>query len=183
MSKTGCVENLVQVGRERFQYDDFTGNLVWRDPGQSAFASLKGYRIFKRKFAGKVAGHINSDGYVRVYLQGRSVLAHRIIWAIVYGRDPANDIDHRDMCRSNNRLDNLREATRSQNCMNKYLRSDNASGVKGVHWHKASQKWAAAICINGHNMHLGLFRTKELAENVRCLAAKRLHGEFSRTSQ
>jgi hypothetical protein len=177
------IPNLARLGRERFDYDPSTGLLTWRDPGPAAFQTLKGYRIFKRKFAGRPAGAIKkSSGYVLVCVLGRSILAHRIIWAMVHGYDPIDCIDHRDLCKSNNRIENLREATRSQNSMNIALRADNSSGVKGVHWHKATGKWAAAIRTGGKSSHLGIFPTVEEAAAARQYAARQLHGEFARVA-
>lgn len=176
------IGDLVRLGRERFTYDPETGELFWRDPGPQAFDTLKGYRIFRFKFAGKRAGFVSkTDGYVRVFVLGKSILAHRLIWAMVHGYDPADDIDHRDLCRRNNRLSNLREATRSQNCMNKGLRSNNKSGVKGVHWHRATQKWAAAIMAKDTGkIHLGVFSTREEAARAYEAAAVELHGDFAK---
>lgn len=177
------IANLAEIGRERFDYDPMSGQLTWRDPGPSAFQTLKGYRIFKRKFAGKPAGSVSkSSGYVHVCILGQSILAHRLIWAMVYGDDPLDCIDHRDLCRSNNRIGNLREATRSQNNMNKKLRPENRSGVKGVFWHKASRKWCADITVAGRKRHLGVFVSFEDAVEARRLAAETLHGEFARAA-
>lgn len=173
------IEGLPQIGRERFEYEPLTGLMRYKDPGPAAFNTLKGYRAFKRKFLGKIAGSRHADGYLTVSVQGRSILAHRLIWAIVTGRDPGVTIDHRNGNRSDNRWDNLREATRSQNAMNRRARSDCRSGVPGVHWHGATGKWAAEITIGGHRQHLGLFEEKQGAQAARAKAALSLHGEFA----
>lgn len=180
---SGRIVELARIGRERFDYDPKSGRLTWRDPGPSAFPTIKGYHIFKRRFAGRPAGSVNkTTGYVAVGVLGRSILAHRLIWAMVHGYDPTGDIDHRDLCRANNRLTNLREATRSQNSMNKPRRSDNRSGVKGVYWHKATGKWVATICANGNAAHLGVFLTLEDAADARRLAVTKVHGDFGRAA-
>lgn len=179
----GRIVGLARIGRERLDYDPKSGHLTWRDAGPSAFPTLKGYRIFKRRFAGRRAGNVNkATGYAEVCILGRSILVHRLIWAIVYGYDPRADIDHRDLCRSNNRLMNLREATRSQNSMNRSMRSDNKSGIKGVHWHKATGKWAATICVNGKGTHLGTFLTLEDATEARRAASAKVYGDFARAA-
>ena len=175
------ISGLCELGHLWFTYEPETGHLYWRDPGAGQFETLKGYRIFLAKFAGKRAGTLNRLGYIAVYVRSRSILCHRIVWAMANGRDPKGDVDHRDLCRSNNRLSNLREATRSQNCMNKRLRADNTSGIKGVHWHTASQKWAASIAAKGvGTVHLGVFPTKEQASSAYRAAAANLHGEFAK---
>ena len=175
------ISGLSDIGRQRLSYDPETGLISWLDPGPDAFATLKGYRIFKRNFCGKTAGSISPDGYVKLRLNGASLLAHRVIWAMVYGYDPVDDIDHRDMCRSNNRIGNLRQATRSQNCMNKLTRSDNTSGSKGVSWHKVTGKWSASICVDGHAAHLGVFTNKQDATRAYQEASAEVHGNFSPT--
>lgn len=175
------ISSLCELGHLWFIYEPETGHLYWRDPGAEQFETLKGYRIFLTKFAGKRAGTLNRLGYRSVYVRNRSVLCHRLIWAMANGRDPKGDVDHRDLCRSNNRLGNLREATRSQNCMNKRLRADNTSGVKGVHWHTATQKWVASITAKGAGtVHLGLFLSKADAARAYQAAAVTLHGDFAK---
>lgn len=172
------ITGLARIGRERFEYDANTGDLRFRDPGPSAFKTQKGYRIFKRAFVGKIAGSASS-GYVKIILLGRSFMAHRIIWAMVHGVDPGATIDHRDGDPLNNRLSNLRQATRSQNAMNRRARSDNSSGCTGVHWHASSRKWAAAIGAGKARQHLGLFDNIADASSAYRQAAARRHGEFA----
>lgn len=89
------------------------------------------------------------------------------------------DIDHRDRIRSNNQRENLREATRSQNNMNKGVRSDNTSGFKGVNYCKRQCKWVSRIGYGGKRMHIGYFDTPEEAAKAYDRAAKDLHGEFA----
>ena len=181
MNSLSTITGLCELGRLWFTYDAETGFLYWRDPGADQFETIKGYRIFRTKCLGKRAGYVNSLGYYAVAIRGQSILCHRLIWAMENGRDPVGDVDHRDLCRSNNRLGNLREATRSQNCMNKTRRSDNKSGVKGVHWHKASNKWAAVITAKAvGTVHLGVFSTVEEAAQAYRRAAAGLHGNFAR---
>lgn len=178
-----AISGLYEIGHTWFTYDREQGLLFWRDPGAEHFPTMKGYRIFLSKCLGKQAGYKNSIGYFAVNILGRSLLVHRIVWAMESGRDPIGDVDHRDLCRSNNRIENLREASRSQNCMNKNRRVDNRSGVKGVHWHKATGKWAAAIKSKAAGpVHLGTFLTIEEATAAYARAASELHGEFARNA-
>lgn len=177
-----AISGLCDLGHLWFDYDGETGRLIWKDPGPDQFETTKGHRIFLSKCLGKPAGYKNSLGYMAVSVLGRSMLCHRIIWAMANGRDPVGDVDHRDLCRANNRLSNLREATRSQNCMNKVRRSDNHSGVKGVHWHKATGKWAASITAKSvGTRHLGVFSSKHEAAAAYRNAAAELHGDFARS--
>lgn len=173
------IEGLAEIGRGRFDYEPLTGVLRFADPGPAAFSTLKGYRIFKAKCLGKIAGSPHSSGYLSLSILGRSLLVHRLIWAIVTGKDPGVTIDHRDGDRRNNRWANLREATRSQNAMNRRMRSDCASGVRGVHWHRAAQAWVAQVCIDGESRHLGCFAGIGDAKAAYEAAAATLHGDFA----
>lgn len=87
-------------------------------------------------------------------------------------------IDHVNGDPSDNRLCNLREATKSQNMMNVGKIKSNTSGVRGVGWSKISQKWRAYICVNKRNIHLGLFDDIEDAKAARFKAVIKYHGEF-----
>lgn len=81
---------------------------------------------------------------------------------------------------SDNRIENLRDATQSNNLCNKRMQSNNTSGYKGVGWHKAAGRWVARITIRKQHTHLGLFDTPEEAYAAYCKAAEKLHGEFAR---
>jgi hypothetical protein len=122
---------------------------------------------------GRVAGTIDSrDGYQRIILNGRHYLGHRLAWLYVHGEWPKAEIDHRDGDRSNNTISNLRCATRGENQRNKPTYKNNATGAKGVHWHKQHRKYAAVIQCNGKSRHLGLFTTIEAASAAYQAASK-----------
>lgn len=88
-------------------------------------------------------------------------------------------IDHINGNRLDNRRENLRLATNSQNAMNQGKRKNNTSGFKGVSWHKPNKKWLAHIRLNSKTIHLGLYTTRELAYAAYCDACVKLHGEFA----
>jgi hypothetical protein len=86
---------------------------------------------------------------------------HNAIWEHHNGPIPVGrTVDHVGHDTLDNRLSNLRLATNSQQAQNRRLRTDNKSGYRGVHWHKATGKWTASIQVNGKRMHLGLFTDK-----------------------
>ena len=89
-------------------------------------------------------------------------------------------IDHIDGNGLNNKRNNLRIVTHTQNMFNRRLRVDNASGFKGVFWHKHTKKWASEIVANKIRHHLGYFKTPEDAHAAYIAAAKKLHGEYRR---
>lgn len=97
------------------------------------------------------------SGYVYVYADGKSKLAHRMVWESANGAIPAGaEIDHVNGIRDDNRLINLRLVDKSQNQQNQIkLRADNKSGVRGVVWHKRIGKWLAKIKVRGVCISLG----------------------------
>lgn len=129
--------------KELLAYDQATGEFRW------AFGRPKASK-------GALAGARNDRGYVVVKLDGRTYRAHRLAWLYVNGTWPT-EIDHINRCRSDNRLENLREATRQQNCENRGIMANNTSGVNGVHWNKAKRKWTAYVRSNRRKTHLGTF--------------------------
>lgn len=99
---------------------------------------------------------------------------------VILGLAPGERGDHINGNTLDNRRANLRRATVTQNNMNRRMRKDNASGFKGVGFHKQKQRWTAEIMANGKRYKLGYFRSPEDAHAAYCEAAKRLHGEFAR---
>ena len=111
---------------------------------------------------------------------GRLYKAHRIIWEMANGPiQHGYEIDHVDRNPSNNSIGNLRIATSSQNKHNTGMRSNNKSGVKGVHFHKTKGKWFAQIEHNGERTSLGYFATIQEAAEARHTAVVNLHKDFA----
>lgn len=163
-----------------FEYKD--GNLIWKAQPRNSFASDRDHKIWNTRYAGTVAGSADEKGYILVKA-GRHLLAHRIIWEMHYGPIPEGvQIDHINGEKGDNRIENLRLATRSQNGCNTKTRRDNTSGVKGVHWHKKTEKWQARIMIEGQRRSIGLFSTLEDAALAVQSARENLHGEFCKHS-
>lgn len=150
--------------RELLHYDPETGVFTWRaNRGGAALAGSK-------------AGHPSKkDGYIRINVDCRLCLSHRLAWMYVHGVFPTKHLDHINGIRDDNRIENLREATSAQNNQNPSLRSDNKSGLIGVSWHKPRGKWKAQIQFENANRHLGLFCTKEEAHAAYLEAKRKLH--------
>lgn len=148
-------------------YDPETGEICWR---------IKGKGI---KYPGSRAGCINGEGYRSIQIGGQNYPEHRIAWKIATGHDPAAWIDHVNGIRDDNRISNLRTASSSQNCQNSKKRSDNRSGIKGVHRNHLKQKWVAQIRVGGKLIHLGSFHKITDAAAAYSAASARLHKEFS----
>lgn len=160
------------VSRERvlelLDYDPETGIFTWR------------VRRSGVKF-GSHAGRSSSSGYREIRIDGRRYSAHRLVWLVVHGTWPHDQIDHINGIRDDNRANNLREATRTENQRNSKIRVDNTIGYKGVTYHKASRKFRAQCQDhNGIRMHLGLFSTVLEAAKAYDAFARTTYGEFAR---
>lgn len=153
-----------------FSYDPDTGLLTWRTRPREHFATERAWKIRNTRFAGKLAGPGLHNGRLRVGVTFNGVnyrlKAHRVIWGLVHGCWPADEIDHRNGDGATNRLDNLREATRSQNEQNKA-----SSPTRGTVFHALSGLYGARIKVNRKTISLGYYRTVEKA-HARYLKAK-----------
>ncbi|HIF5760533.1 TPA: HNH endonuclease [Raoultella ornithinolytica] len=127
---------------------------------------------------GKSAGYIAKEGYVVISLGRESYKAHRLAWLVTYGEWPDEDIDHVVRDKSNNKIVNLRKASRSMNCANVGLRSHNTSGYRGVSFNAQWGRWFAQIIVGGEKRFLGYFESAEKASEAYVLAAKEAFGEY-----
>ena len=182
LTKAGIDQAFV---RKVFDYNPDAGILIWRSRSPDTFINPGDYSkdrvcsAWNARHAGKVAGRIDSQGYVIIFINKTSFKAHRLAWLHVYGELPDGMvIDHRDQNRSNNCIANLRLATLSQNKMNSSS-CTNTTGVRGVHWYKKYGLWVAHVRINGKQKTLGYFDSLEKAIATRKEAEARYYGEFA----
>jgi hypothetical protein len=161
--------------RECFEVDLTAGVLAWKTRPRHHFPSLRAWQINCSTFAGRRAGCASSNKYVRVRVSGRLLLAHRIIFALAFGRWPTADIDHINGDPGDNRLANLREASRSENLRNQKRRRDNTSKIVGVSKSPNGHGWRARIWVDGRERHIGIFLSKAAAAAAR-KAAEMRHG-------
>jgi len=141
------------------------GELISHARAHEMFAYLDGglirmERTSARALVGDEAGCLKSDGYCQISVDGRLYKRHRLIFFMFNGYWPKNDIDHINRDRSDDRIENLREATRSQNHRN----SERYENAKGYCFHKRRRKWHAQIRVNGKSIHLGYHDTEPEAE-------------------
>lgn len=108
----------------------------------------------RRSKVGDIAGSIDSHGYLHTGIDGKTYLNHRLVWLWHHGFMPENQLDHIDQNPLNNRIDNLREASRSCNMRNR-KQQKTTSGVKGVCWNKQGNKWQARITVKRKLIGLG----------------------------
>lgn len=131
---------------------------------------------------GSLAGTVSVYGYRVVCADQKLYHVSHIIWFLAHGRWP-KEIDHKNRVRLDNRLENLREATRPQNCANAGARSTSKSGVRGVWWDKARGKWTSQIERGGVVRSLGRFDSQLDAAVAYRHAARELFGEFATENQ
>lgn len=112
--------------------------------------------------AGSLSGSLSRNGYRKIGLDGERYHLHRVIWLMVRGAWPAEEIDHINRDRGDNRWCNIREASRSINVRNVGVRKDSSSGIRGVTLTRGV-RWRAKIRLHGRPIHLGYFATKEEA--------------------
>jgi hypothetical protein len=130
---------------------------------------------------GDVAGSRSSIGYQQIYIVNKRYLLHRLIFLYHHGYLTSGmQIDHIDRNPSNNRIENLREVSQTQNMQNTKIHSMNTSGVKGVSWNTKNRKWVAQIHVTGKKAYLGMYSTLEEAAAVVKEAREKYHGEYAR---
>lgn len=146
--------------RSRLEYVAETGDLCWKK-------SKRGMR------AGTMAATVlNQKGYRRIRIDGSTYQQHRVIWFLLKGEWPKNELDHINRCRHDNRIENLREATISQQRGNSKLNSRNKLGVRGVCFYNG--RYQAEI----RNKRIGRFKTLEEARSAYERAAHAYYGPF-----
>ena len=151
--------------RECFDYKD--GALYWK------------VKKARRTKIGQRAGSFDEKtGYYRVHIDSKMQKLHRVIFLYHHGYLP-NYVDHIDGNKTNNKIENLRESTFSENCMNQKVSTRNTSGTKGVMWHKRDKRWFVQLRINSKCHSFGYYEDKELAELVAMEATNKFHKEFS----
>lgn len=163
--------------RERLAYDADTGAFTWRNDIRLRSGAL-------RIAAGTRAGTVDGKGYrsIQFCLEGKPVAfkEHRLAWLYIHGAWPADQLDHINGDRADNRIANLRPATNSLNMANRKLNANSKSGVKGVCFHRGSQRWRARLQFDGKRIHLGDYLNKEAAEIAYAAAAQRHFGAYAR---
>ena len=154
------------VLRSRFSYNPVSG----------VFTRLIGVSGRNTK-AGTVAGSKDNQGYLKITIQGQFFKAHRLAWLHVHGEWPKFEVDHINGNRSDNRIENLRDAPRGLNSQNeRSARISNRSGFLGVcSPTKIDKKFLAVISVAGKSIRLGRFDCAEDAHKCYVDAKRRLH--------
>lgn len=151
--------------RQILEYDPKTGAFRWKPrPGQR----------FKVSLLDQTPGRA-VKGHWEIRLGDRTYQAHRLAWLMMTGEWPPEQVDHINRDGLDNRWENLRLASHSEN-----QRNGRPRPLKGASWHKASQKWRAVITVNDKQIALGYFETAEEAHEAYREASAKYHGVFGR---
>jgi hypothetical protein len=160
----------VELVRELLNYDPATGVFTWK-------------RHHSAKRIGTPAGSLKRDGYIDICVAGvHDIRAHRLAWFYVHGAWPAGEIDHRNGVKADNRIDNLRVATGSQNAANRAW-GGRGGKLKGATYIASLGKWQAQVGSHGQCIYLGCYDTAGQAHAAYCAAARALWGEFANVGQ
>jgi hypothetical protein len=157
---------------QRLSYAPDTGVVSWKtSPAKHIKPGARAGGI-KRSGSGiyRVIGFDNCEEHATCY-------EHHVVYFLMTREWPVFQIDHRDGDGGNNKWENLRLATESQQRMNSRLSSRNRSGFKGVCYHKCAKKYHAQIGVNRQHINLGYFSTIEAAANAYEAAAKIYHDQ------
>lgn len=160
--------------KELLIYDGGTGQLFWKEEARAGF---KNSMIVHH--AGDIAGGSRKDGRRVVRVGGILFMSYRVAWALYYGDWPKGEIDHINGITSDDRIENLRDVTRSVNQQNikKAMANKKSSKLLGVYKdnRKKKKKWRSSIMTNGVEKYLGLFSTEAEAHAAYIKEKRKMH--------
>ena len=151
--------------REHFDYKN--GHLYWKKMPNK-----------RNDLIGTEAGTFDGDRR-QITIRKKHYKTHRLVFLMFHGYMP-NEVDHIDGNSLNNKISNLRPATRSEQLCNTGLRKTSKSGVKGVSWDSGRNKWTVIVTKNKQTMFRDRFDDLELAQLVAIEARDKYHGSFTR---
>lgn len=150
--------------RALFKYDPITGSLTWKERPPTTRAN----KTHNSRDAGHQVGAIDTWGHRQVRVNGRLTAVHRVIWKMMTGEDPVDQIDHINGEPDDNRWENMRQADSQQNSWNKGLNGNSTSGyncIYPMHTKRASsKKFRVLMHIDGRKRLIGDFYTIEEAK-------------------
>jgi hypothetical protein len=149
---------------------------VHYDPHTGIFTRAKSNNLKVR--VGDVAGWTSKEGYICMRIQGKGYKAHRLAWLYMTGETPDKYLDHINRVKSDNRWDNLRLATASQNRINTDIRIDNSCSAVGVSKVSNANRYIARGQLHGERVYLGCFKTIAEASLAYTTFAKTHYGEY-----
>jgi hypothetical protein len=152
--------------------------------GNETRYSINNFGIIKNTITNYILKpQLNNNGYYRINLfldnKIRKFYLHRLI-ALAFIENPLNKkcIDHINNEKLDNRIENLRFVSHSENNINKRIGKNNKSSCKGVYFNKNKQKWISLITFNKKSFYLGEFKNIDDAIKKRKVACLLYFGEF-----
>lgn len=137
-----------------FTYNKETGVILWNSRERINFKTQRSFNTWNSRFYNKQAGNKCSDGYIRIRIDSKAYLSHRLIWLLIYGFEP-EQIDHINGNKSDNRLCNLRNVNHTDNLRNCPISKNNSSGIIGVSFNSRDSKWLVQIGSHGKTITIG----------------------------
>lgn len=173
----GCLQKELYILRKKYNDYDLSGEYGVGHSSNSEdlfYFDLEDYDLIKNHcwFVGKY------DGYVATNIpkMNKSLKMHRLVMGVADGEI----VDHKSRIRTDNRKENLRVVTPSQNSINSNISSYNSSGITGVSWNKEKCAWDSYLNINHNRIRLGRFNNKQNAIIARLQAELKYFGiEFA----
>ena len=163
----------LSIVHQIISYDPLAGDFHWKIHMDNG-----------KKKPGDIAGSLSGNKeYWRVYIFGQDIRGQRLAWFMHYGEDPGPKylVDHINGNSLDNRIENLRLATDSENSKNRKKGSNNTTGEKGVYETRQNENpFGAQIYVDGKAVKLGVFKTKELAKQAYEEASLKYHREWGR---
>lgn len=142
--------------QEILHYNPETGIFIWLQKHHT------------NSVIGEMAGCKNNHGYIYIWLEGKSYLAHRLAWLYMTGNWPLMQIDHINRIRHDNWFKNLRDVPPIVNSQNSFKpRMNKSTGIPGVYFNKKANRYSAQARINGRQINVGSFATLEEAISAR----------------
>ena len=127
--------------KEILHYDPDSGVFTWL----SRKVTHRRINAWNTKYAGTIAGTIDKQGYIKLYINKKNLLSHQLAFIYMIGQAP-DQVDHINHHKNDNRWSNLRAATRAINSRNQPMSKRNKTGTTGIYW--KNKKWAVSIRLN-----------------------------------
>lgn len=153
--------------REILHYDPVTGAWTWVKPAS--------YNVE----IGQAAGTVSFHGYRIITIDRKKYRSARLAHLYMTGSWPVFEADHENRCKLDDRWENIRDLSRSENALNRDLQSNNASGTRGVHWDNVRSKWFVQIKKDNVTYFVGRYDDFDEAVVARDTASAELHGDFA----
>ncbi len=158
-------EKELNIALEMLEYDQ-QGFFIWKQSNSN------------RALKGSKAGSINAAGYVCISINNKDFYSHRISWAFNRGIPLPRYIDHINGNKEDNRIENLRETTMSQNLANSKTYKSNKLGIRGIR-QNTKGRYVASMTHNQKYIHIGIFNSLDAAIKARQEKAEEIYGEHA----